>query len=349
MEPITCAAALPCATPVVPGLPVHRGQGGFTLIEALVALGLAVTLAMFVLQSLAPWLDFRQRLENERRMQSMASAITAVYKNGLAVVDASADAEFTVQDGTAAAIAYQTEPAVAGGQCRGMLATGVGSSLHLVPRAAGVGLAEFELDGYNKSWCFYASERLSVTRNGLPLHYHVFAVVSTGRNGKIDTGTAFNTTLGTLDMAGDDRGVIVDGRFLQEAAFDEAKAKLGKVVRAYETYFTSRYLANPARDITVDYFTNTSDSSGVVPGTGGTFASGSVTLTALGLSPEDYSTSYGEIQVGNHDECVDSPTAAHPQICVQSPVTGNRLPWTAVLRVEMPSGEFLSAVALGGY
>jgi hypothetical protein len=159
-----------------------------------------------------------------------------------------------------------------------------------------------------------------------------------------------NPATGVLTLKGDDRGVVVDGRLLHAALFDQAAAKLAKVAEAYETYFTSRYLANPSRDVSVDYFARNWDATGLIPSTGGIFTPASVTLAPLGLAPDDYTTPYGAIQVGNYNECVISPTGAYPNICVKSPQTnGGALPYTAVLRVPLPGGEYLARVAVGGY
>lgn len=326
----------------------RRRNAGFTLFEMLIALGLAVTLAMFVLQSLAPWLNFRQRMENDHRLQLGRTAIESIYAGNLVKVDSAPGRVFTVQDDFAPSVTYASATTPTWGRCTGMNASANNPSAHLVSKAAGSDVANFNLDGYNQPWCFYASNRLDLQRSALGtyLHYHVFALVSAGRDGVLNPGTRFDVANGTLALGGDDRGVIIDGRALAEKAYDETLARLVKVTKAYETYFTSRYLANPSRDVTVDYFTNSSDTEGVVWGTGGTFLPAALVLRQLGLSPDDYDTPYGLILVGNDSECV---MAGSGYQCVQSPATVNRLPWTAVLRVNLPGGEMLLSTAVGGY
>jgi type II secretory pathway pseudopilin PulG len=325
----------------------RRRNRGFTLFEALIALGLAVTLAMFVLQSLAPWLNFRQRMENDRRLQLGRTAIESVYAQNLKNVDTADGAVFTVQDGVEPLVTYASATTTTGGQCTGMNASADTPSAHLVPKAAGSDVADFNLDGYNQPWCFFASNRLELQRSsfGAYLKYHVFALVSAGRDGVLSPGTHFDGAVGTLALGGDDRGVIVDGRALVEKAYEETSAKLAKVTKAYETYFTSRYLANPSRDVTVDYFTGSSDTEGIIGGTGGSFLPALVVLGPLGLSPGDLDTPYGLIWVGNDGECAFSGNGVQ---CGRAPPSTN-LPWTAVLYVNLPGDDMVLSTAVGGY
>lgn len=328
---------------------VARKQRGFTLFEMLIVLGMAVGLTMLVMQTLAPWMTFRQNLENEQKLSVMRMAMLAAYEQSLETVDEAAGATFRIREGVNPVAAYL--PSIVNGarQCSGLKTTETGPSASILSNLAGVSKEAAELDGYNQDWCFFASNRLTVERNGVPLQYHVFALVSTGRNGRLEAGTGIDPATGVVTINGDDRGTVVDGRLLQAKLFDEAAVKLAKVAEAYEIYFTSRYLANPSRDVGIDYFASNWDGAGIIPSTGGAFTGAGGTLAALGLAPDDYTTSYGEIEVGNYDECVTSPTAAHPDICVKSPETGNSLPYTALLRVRMPGGEYLSRVAVGGY
>lgn len=328
---------------------VTQRQGGFTLFEMLIVLGMAVGLTMLVMQTLAPWMTFRQNLENEQKLATMRVAMLAAYEQSLETVDAVAGAGLSLKEGANPPAVYLPSTVDALRQCSGMTTTETGPSASILSNLAGVSQEAAGVDGYNQNWCFFASNRLTVERNGVPLLYHVFALVSPGRNGRLEPGTGVNPATGVVTINGDDRGTVVDGRLLQAKLFDDAAVKLAKVAGAYEIYFTSRYLANPSRDVSINYFANNWDSTGLIPSTAGTFMGAGATLASLGLTPDDYTTAYGEIEVGNYDECVSSPTAAHPDICVKSPQTGTSLPYTALLRVKMPGGEYLSRVAVGGY
>lgn len=328
---------------------MRKAQRGFTLFEMLIALAMAVALTMLVMQTLAPWMTFRQNLENEQKLTMMRTSLLAAYEQSLAVVDAAPGAVLALKDGAHPAAVYTPSTVNPYGVCSGIDTTDTGPSASILSNLAGLSKEAADVDGYNQPWCLLASKRLTAVRNGVPLVYHVFAVVSTGRNGKLDTGTGLDEATGVLTLEGDDRGTVVDGRILQAKLFDETAAKLAKVASAYEIYFTSRYLANPSRDVGLNYFANNWDTAGIIPSTWGTFTGAGTSLAPLGLAQDDYMTPYGEIEMGNYDECVTSPTAAHADICVKSPETGGGLPYTAVLRVKMPSGEYLSRVAVGGY
>lgn len=317
--------------------PIRR-QRGFTLLEALVALAVITLISMVVVGALSPWLGLKQSIENDRRMQDLKQGISAYY-------EANAMAFDSVGGRTLGAFSQVLPDA--SGQCA--LSTAGFSAAADQFSSSAVTLAR---DGYANPWCVYISTPMSEVRDGVTLWYRVIAFVSGGRNGVIDTGTTLDAT-GRLVLApdSDDTGVVISGLDIQYAKLKDTVKRMNRVASMYETYFTTRYLAYADRDISRYYFSQTGDSSGVVPSTAGNWGSAGTVLADIGVGASDAITPWelnNDIQVGNYNETQGTARVRSPD----SSGTG-ALPYTALLRAKLPSPpgqvSYATQVVVGNY
>lgn len=158
---------------------------------------------------------------------------------------------------------------------------------------------------------------------------------------------------GALVTGGDDRSIKVDGRDIAQDRVTETVTKMDRIIEALQSYFNSRYLSNPTRDISVNYFARTNragatdarfDSGGSMPNTQG--AAQSMTLigahTALGLSTADVTDGFGQaFLIDNSSDAVRNPENA--TVGLQVPAYSVRIQTT------LPGGAVLSRSAVGAF
>lgn len=311
-------------------------QRGFTLVEALVALALITVISLIVIGALTPWLGLKQKVDTERKLQDLKQGLTAYYDDNAMAIEA---------QGSGLLGPFVTSAVNAEGSCVEQQAafSAAASKFSEAPQ-------QIMKDGYANPWCILVSPPFSAMRDGTLLWYRNIAVVSTGRDGRIDVGTGLDAQ-GNLRNNGDDVGVIVSGYDIQANKLKEARRRMSRIADMYETYFTTRFIAYADRDISRYYFSTAYDTSGNVPSTNGAWQPASTTLASLGVAGVDAVSpweSANAIEVGNHNEQVSG-------LQVKSPATtgtGN-LPFTALLRTRLPApaGQALYAtqVVVGNY
>ena len=322
-----------------------KRASGFTLVEIVVALSILTLISAFLLNALGPWLNFKQKIDNDRKLMEVKTIFTTIYERNAWSVETNAGAVFTFSGGV-----LNNSP-MNGSICVSQMAVLTGLSQYFSD-----GLPAGEQDGYGSPFCFLISPQLSQNMNGSTLYYHNIAVVSMGRDGKKNAGTVLDAT-GALTLAGDDSGVLVNGFSVQSRKYVETAARLDRVAKAYEQYFTTRFLANPGRDVYIDYFADSNPTGNwdgtvagaSVTGTQGAFQDIFGHLGALGISPEDARSAWesnNTMYVGNYDETVPGTT-----VKVRSSAGGVAPPYTAVLYAELPgpAGTNLIKTVMGTY
>lgn len=306
----------------------RKKSAGFTLMEMLVAMALVTLISLVVMGSVGPWLAFKQKLDNERKMQDVRNGISSLYAAKSMAVELQGDG---LLDGFVSAVPGSVN-------CEEQSAAFVASAERFSDSTA-----HSPRDGYGSPWCIYISRVNNELKDGVNLYYRNVAIVSGGPDGTVDPATTFSDT-GALTLGGDDAGVTISGREIQAEKLRETLRRMNRVAQMYETYFTTRYLANSARDITLYYFSNTYDLQGVVGSTGGTWANAASALAQIGVSPTDAYTPWesdNSIQVGNFKETVNGSTVRSPD------TTGvGMLPYTALLRARVPSPASSPAYAV---
>jgi len=321
----------------------HTRLRGFTLIEVLIALAVVTLISLAVLGALGPWLNLKQTVDTERKLQSLKHSFEMYYRAQAFALEATDKAE----------LGPFVNASVTAGQCDSQE-----NAFASVQEFFSEGAHASATDGYKNPFCFFVSQRLERPTDGNRLFYRVLAVVSAGADGVVDEGTAFNAATGVLVLAGDDRAMLVNGYDLQHSLYRETMARMTRLVNTYEIYFTSRYLAAPDRDITRYYFATHANAafdkqpSGAVvtvAATSGNWGTAATTLGVLGLSPDTFRSAWeqnNDIQVGTYSESVAGVT-------VKSPVTTGTgvLPYTALLRARLPgpADNWAVRVAVGGY
>ena len=335
-------------------------SGGFTLVEILVALALVTGLTLMMFQAVSPWMSLRQKIETERRLDQVRSALETAYSvNAMQI------------EGQSGAVLRLTHA----GTTRDVVAstlTGASGSRRCDPnQVAAEALAPYVADDVNRSLtdgskaplCLFITSRTSQDREGVPIYYHVAAIVALGNDGVLGATTALGSDgVLTIHPGSDDLGVVVNGFTVQYDLYKETRRRVERVADLYGSYFTARYLGNPARDYSIDYFVASNAQTyydGAAAGTGpqptgSMWMPVSQALANLGLGPDEKVSAYessNAIEVAN--QALDS---AHiiAGVQVQEPATKAGLalpPYTALLRARLPgpSNTYLLRVVPGNY
>lgn len=338
-----------------------RGQLGFTLIEILIALGVMAVITSVVATMFGPFLNFKARIDSESQMRALAQTLQLNYEQQALRVDSTNLPEFSFANSAGAPMTLRTSTlnsGPAGSECNSQAA--VLSQLPVRPQS---GAERAELDGFGKPFCLFVSNVQARAQDGVNIVFRTITLLSTGANGVLDTGTSYDPNTGVLtqDPNGDDRlSIVVDGFTIQQRLVTETLRRMGRLIAAYETYFSTSYVNNQQRDTQTNYFylddgadpNDFGDLSGRIGRTSGGWDASSnvaVVLAPLGLSGEVTSPYGTPIEVGNIAEC-DSAG-----VCVKSPLTLGqpRPPYTALFRASIPSGgpapAYLYRTALGSY
>ncbi|MNR71666.1 hypothetical protein D3C71_22970 [compost metagenome] len=342
--PPTCARSL-ALSKRLPYRVSRQRQAGFSLPEVMVALTVITIISLFVIGALSPWLGLKQSIDNDRRLEDIRQGLVALYERQAMEAETNPGGRF---------FDFVTSSVDANRQCEPQLEAFAG--LRSLISDAGAQAAK---DGFSNAWCVFVSNNLSQDRDGTTLHYRTIAVVSTGRDGKLDEGTQMDNQ-GNMQFRGDDIGFVVNGYDIQYAKLRETLRRMSRVGNIYETYFSTRYMSYADRDITRYYFSRGPagepgyDNAGVVPSTASQWGPAATVLKEIGVSPDDAFTAWettngvkNAIEVGNYNESQNLVTARTPF----STGTGT-LPYTALLRARIPSptGElFVTRVVVGNY
>lgn len=310
----------------------YVAQRGFTLVETLVALALITVISLIVMGALSPWMGFKQKLDNERRLQDVRQGLLALYDAKGMAVEAEGDGSFQGFKNNAAT------------PCTDQLAAFQSNATYFSEAPD-----QISRDGYANPWCVYVTAAQHEVREGVDLYYRNITLVSTGPNGTLDSTVQAD---GTPVLGGDDSAVTVSGKELQAAKMRETLRRMNKVGQMYETYFTTRYLANSARDITIYYFSTAYDASGAVASTGAAWSPVGTALSGIGVGPSDSVTPWetsNAIELNNATEASNGTTVRTPA----SASGAGALPYTALLRARLPSPAtspaYATQVVVGNY
>lgn len=311
-------------------------QRGFTLVETLVALALITIISLIVMGALSPWMGFKQKMDTERRIQDVRQGLVAYYEAQAMAVERQPAGKFSL---------FTSSTPDGEGRCE--LQT---EAFEAVSDYFSESPQQLSRDGYANPWCIFVSSPFKIVRDGVDLWYRNVAVISTGGDGVLDPATKMQPD-GTLVVAGDDAGAIVSGREVQAEKLKETLKRMNKVAQMYETYFTTRFLANTSRDITVYYFSKAYDTTGAVPATGGSWAKAAETLKDIGVGATDANSAWeldSALEVGNQSETING-------VQVRSPATAGTgvLPYTALIRAKLPApagqNAYATQVVVGNY
>ena len=301
-------------------------QQGFTLIEILMATAILGLLLGVLGPVFYQFMLAKQITANERAIEALRDALAAAYRQNLTLAEGSPDAELVLPGGT--------------------IANGSQTSAALLAPLAGFSsrsLEDLARDGFARPLTIYVSRQQSQTTGGSTLLYRVIAVVSNGKGESMNPATSFDINSGQLRMAGYNTGVLVDGFSIAHKAFDETNDKLKRIAGAYRSYAQTRYLSDPNRDLSINYFANVSptgasstrwDSGGSIGSTGGTAIalSSLVGVVNLGLASNDMQDAYNQpIQVDNSSPAVKQPD--NPTALAAMP------PFNAAISTTLPGGS----------
>ena len=314
-------------------------QRGFTLVELTIATLIIAVLSFSFLGGYSFLARTNSQLATRDRMERLRVAFAAAYRNNARAIDASTAREvyfaagMTIADGTDASNA---------------------ATLAALARVATYGQlspAEAQVDEFQGRFRFLVSNRLStVMPGGYTVYYRKIAIVSPGYNGVVEPGTTMDTLSGAVTVAGDDAAVVIDGFQIQSELAQQTVQRVDRIAKSYERYFTNRYLANAARDVSIDYFAASGttasrwDAGGLAGNSGGIFAdAATLNLTqALGMAASDLQDTYGTaIQVDNSSALARNPDNAATAMSIP--------PYSALVRATLAAGQTYVQAAIGSF
>jgi prepilin-type N-terminal cleavage/methylation domain-containing protein len=345
-------------------------QGGFTLIEILIALALATALTLVMFSAVTPWLNLKHKLDTDHRLAELQDAVGTAYQawamqvdssqpSGSAVLAIGQDPTNPIPSSTVAVTATS-----ASGQTVTTCAANAQANALLAPYLAHISVNGI-LDGYSQPICIFISQSLSQTVEGVTLYYRVIALVSAGQDGRLDSAAPFDSVHGTLTLTGDDVGIIVSGFPIQYRLYKETKERLDRTAEMYSSFFTARFQGNVGRDYSLDYFTtcvNPSlatctatgydyDGTTTLPAPTGGSPSGWLTVAAalapaLGLGPEEEKSAWesaSDFEVANQMFANSGDEVFNVQVQEPASKNVNLPPYTALLRAAIPTPADLGA------
>lgn len=311
-------------------------QNGLTLIEVMVAITMVGMLAYWLYPSYAHMLEGASKQESLRRLKDISQTLTAAYRVSAFEIDSE-----------------PTNVLMVGGQpvlTNGMAATE--TTLSFAERFSASSSGLLHRDGFSQPWRYFVSTRLANVVDGDTLFSHKIAIVSAGRNGRIDSGTLFDVATGTLTLKGDDVGAVVDGYDVQSEIHAATKKRLEKLATSYQAYFQTRFQSNANRNLNINYFVSGSraatdasmfDVGGSVASSGGMEVPAQDLLgPTFGLSDNDFKDGYGNpITLDNSSDAVRTPDNANASM--QAP------PYTVKLKAQLPGASSVAVAVVGTY
>ena len=317
---------------------------GFSLIEILVAISLMAIMTVAVAPQLKYLINFQAAADTQNRLSELQSGFSTAYLANMTQIEADANAE--INFGAAGIMSPAT--VAPGARCSAVAA-------NFIPWSQYTGHAAGSLvnDGYGAPLCILVNPQSAVLLNGINLYYHTVAFISTGPNNVLDNGTALDA-LGNLTLAGDDAGVLFDGRAFSVAKYNLTADKMKVVAQALEQYYVARYQSDPSRSSSIDYWSNgagspyptrwdsTNNPPPPAPPPWGnlinyTTSASPVYITgtapdlsaALSLSKDDVTDGYGNIiNFENASQNVRSPDNGNGNLAIP--------PYTALLSTTLP-------------
>lgn len=326
----------------------HKKNAGFSLVEIMVSVAIVAILVTTLAPQLKNLINFQSAADTNNEFTALASAFQNAYAGNAMVIETSPLAQISF----GALGTMVPSGAVAGGRCTAT------NAADFIPWSsyAGKSAAAMVNDGYGAPLCIFITPQMSVTVNGMNLFYHNVAFVSTGANNVLDNGTGLDAN-GNLLLAGDDTGVLFDGKSFATNQFQVSAAKMQAIVSLLGQYYNARYQSDPSRSSSVDYFSsgstnshNLSDWDSVNPGnvipydTLATpmYTTGSPTDMAveLSLAQNDVTDAYGNIiSFENASNNVRNPDNGTASEAIP--------PFTALISTTLPGGAKFSEAVVG--
>ena len=312
-------------------------QKGFTLVEITVVLALMTAITLYLLSPLGIWMAKSATTDTDRKLQEIKLVLSRYYdQNAMAIDNSAAANQLGLWTDNKPASRIDCPSQVASFQA-------LGQEWSESPES-------FSVDGFKNPWCILVSPPFTAVREGVTLTYRNIAFVSTGPNGLLDPGSELSGT-GVLSLSptGDDRGVLISGLDIQHKKLLKTLDKMQRIANLYETYFTTQYLANASRDMSINYFNSQWYTSGQIATTAGNWAPSASMMTSIGVAGVDGTSeweSLNDIEVGNYTESVNG-------VQVRTPATTGTAtyPYTALLRARVPGAvpRHVSKIIVGNY
>lgn len=270
-------------------------QKGFTLIEALVTLGIVTLISAASLSAFQSFFSVKTDAITEEKANLLQQMFTNIYEDSAWTMDryaalqslGASDADtlpvrIVNMKGRKSAVDFNTHPkSDPNSDCSGLsdrfLTPDVGGNSSSTQGMAeylpnkfnnttqkhnygAVNKVELFIDGYGNAFCLFAiSHKVAKGVAGSILTYYEFAIASKGSNGVFDTD--FNVSnLDDLTVRGDDVVRVVSGYPIHVRRQEIMKERLDRVAKAYENFYYSQFLANPERTTYLNYFSQPCDS-----------------------------------------------------------------------------------------
>lgn len=300
---------------------------GFTALEVLLAISAATLLGAMVFSLFVQGASMAARFRNDQQISALRDALEAYYRDNFPAVESSGDRVLAL--GGASVISSGADLSAA--LCPG-LARYLSQSLSL-----GI------IDGHGRPFRIYISDVLHPEFEGTSWNVRRLAIVSAGPNGRFES-TAWDPVTGLLLAQGDDTIAYIDGLSVLRPRIDETQKRMSRLATLVRGVAGTRYLANPSRDITIDYFGAGPASAGWdeggfllrgvdrPAGPAGRLTDGEI--AALGISRAEATDPWGQDLAFDND----SPWVRQPA----NPAPGRNLPpWSARVTAAVPGGGTL--------
>jgi hypothetical protein len=264
------------------------------------------------------------RIRSEQRLAALRDAMEAFYR----------DHAIAVEDATPGVLPLvPSSPVRNGALLDAASATTLASYL---PGPLGDGLR----DGYGRPFRIFVSDVLHPLVGGTTLATRRIAIVSSGPDGRFESAS-WDAANGILGLQGDDAVAYVDGLLVQRVQVEETRRRMARIATLLRAIAGTRFLANTARDITIDYFGAGPIAQGWDEGSAflrgvdrpsgpaGRFADAEI--AALGISRSEALDAWGgDLSFDNDSGLVRQPG---------NPAPGrNTPPWSARLVARLPGG-----------
>lgn len=260
----------------------QKNQKGFSYIELLVVLGLITLAGLLTTTSVGSFFSLRDNSTTEVAVRDLSATLKAMYEDNAWTIDsvnetypsdttaANQPLLFRNRRGDNSLRTFQGNSKANPGDCRSNPDVGVNSTNQILqldqylPKRFltrktidETEQAEILVDGYGRNICvFVLNYRVLANSNSLERYrFHEIVVASPGKDGILNTN--FNVpTLEALVVQGDDVVESFSGLTIHRERLALIKRNLRNVADKYEAYFSARYLANPNRIISTNYFAN---------------------------------------------------------------------------------------------
>lgn len=273
-------------------------QKGFTLVEVLVAIALLTGIVSTFFSVAGPWLEYKNGQTSANQLQLLKKDIETLYLKNVYSFNSSADlVNFNLSlngvsgtTGTTNNITLTLSDKVATDANNGC--TDIQPQLQKISAFMSQSAATASKDTSLNNVCIFVYNNTPEMVQGALSISKTFVLASPGKDGVFDT--KFNVARASdIVRAGDDILEVVNGASLQKPGIEAIVYQIELLGKAYEDYAYTRFLANPARDISIYYFCNGYD------------LNGNIIQNAVGSPPRDFDStspiacSYNNFLVNN--------------------------------------------------